>query len=150
MTSAPDIRAAVCQEARRWLGTPWHHRARVMGAGVDCAHLLIAVYESVGLLRPGQIDPGPYPMDWFLHSDDDRFLRAMSSAGRPVAAPRPGDAALFRFGRVSSHAAIVLEPGLILHAYAPEGAVVISDLRTCAALAERLVGHYSLIGLSRG
>ncbi len=143
--SDPDLRAAVCSEARRWIGTPWHHRARVLGAGVDCAQLLLAVYTEVGLLRPGQGDPGAYPMDWHLHRDDDRFLRGMLACGRAVAAPRPGDAALFKFGRVASHAAIVIEPGVIVHAYAPEGAVVISDLSASAHLAERLVGYFSLI-----
>jgi len=141
----PDIRTAVCAEAWCWLGTPWHHRARVRGAGVDCAQLLLAVYEAVGLLQPGQVDPGDYPMDWHLHRDDERFLRGVLSVGRPVAEPLPGDAALFKFGRVASHAAIVLEPSVVLHAYAPDGAVVISDLRTSAYLAERLVGYYSLI-----
>lgn len=143
--NAADLRAAVCSEARRWIGTPWHHRARVRGAGVDCAQLLLAVYTEVGLLQPGQGDPGAYPMDWHLHRDDDRFLRGMLACGRPVEVPQPGDAALFKFGRVASHAAIVLEPGVIVHAYAPDGAVVISDLSTSGHLAERLVGYFTLI-----
>jgi cell wall-associated NlpC family hydrolase len=143
--SRPGIRQAVCDEARRWLGTPWHHRQRLLGAGVDCAQLLLAVYESVGLLQPGQVDPGEYPMDWHLHRDEERFLAGVLSVARPVTDPMPGDAALFSFGRTASHSAIVLSPGIVLHAYAPDGRVTISDLTVSVHLAERLVGYYSLI-----
>lgn len=145
MMPASDIRLAVCDEARRWLGTPWQHRQRLLGAGVDCAQLLIAVYESVGLLQPGQVDPGEYPMDWHLHRDEERFLAGVLSVAQPVTSPQPGDAALFTFGRTASHAAIVLGDGQILHAYAPERRVTISDLTVSSYLAERLVGYYSLI-----
>jgi hypothetical protein len=40
------MRAAVVKEALTWLGTPYHHHARVKGVGVDCARLLCAVYEA--------------------------------------------------------------------------------------------------------
>ena len=53
--NAADLRAAVCSEARRWIGTPWHHRQRALGAGVDCAHLLIAVYAACGLLIADEV-----------------------------------------------------------------------------------------------
>src|SRR5690349_11447583 len=40
----PPWRARLLDEARTWLLTPWHHNARVRGAGVDCGQLLIACY----------------------------------------------------------------------------------------------------------
>lgn len=141
-----DTRARVCELARRWLGTPWHHRARVLGAGVDCGQLLVAVYESAGLLSPGQVDPGDYSQDWHLHQEEERFLRHVLQVATPTDAPRPGDIALFRYGRCMSHAAIVLErPGLVIHAYHPDGEVVISNLSVSPALRERLAGYYTLI-----
>ena len=36
-------RAAVVAEAIAWLGTPYHHRARIKGVGVDCAQLALGV-----------------------------------------------------------------------------------------------------------
>ena len=42
-------RAAVVAEAKAWLGTPYHHRAKLKGVGVDCAQLPIAIYAAVGL-----------------------------------------------------------------------------------------------------
>jgi cell wall-associated NlpC family hydrolase len=145
VTSPEQLRTDICAEAHRWLRTPWQHRQRLQGVGVDCAQLLLAVYEAVGLLQAGQVDPGEYPMDWHLHRDEERFLAGVLSVAHPVADPQPGDAAIFKFGRTASHAAIVLSPGVVLHAYAPDGCVTISDLTVSAHLAERLVGYYSLI-----
>lgn len=146
MSAEAELRAAVCAEALQWLRTPWRHRGRVLGAGVDCAHLLLEVYTRVGLLQPGAVDPGVYPMDWHLHRSTERFLAGVLSVAVPTQSPKPGDAALFKFGRVISHGAIVLDPAhLIVHAYAPEGAVVISDLSASAHLSDRLVGYYTLI-----
>src|SRR5260370_9302840 len=53
-----DLRAAVVQEAESWIGTPFHHAARVKGAGVDCLMLLAEVYQHPGVVAP--IDPPFY------------------------------------------------------------------------------------------
>ena len=65
-------RTAVLDEARSWLGTPYHHRACVKGAGVDCAQILIAVYANAGLIQA--FDTGDYPPDWMLHREEERYL----------------------------------------------------------------------------
>ena len=57
-----SLRQQVVAAARGWIGTPYHAHARVRGAGVDCIHLLCAVFEEVGLISP--IDPGMYPISW--------------------------------------------------------------------------------------
>jgi cell wall-associated NlpC family hydrolase len=141
-----DIRARICTEARRWLGTPWRHRARVLGAGVDCAQLLLAVYEGVGLLKPGQIDPGHYHQDWNLHRSEELFAGWVQSVARTVEQPEPGDIALFRYGRCISHGGVVLEDrSEILHAFQPDGIVTITSLSASAHVADRLAGYYTLI-----
>ena len=38
-----DNRAQIVAEARRWLGTPFHHQAALLGAGVDCVGLIRGV-----------------------------------------------------------------------------------------------------------
>ena len=45
MMSAGEI----VREAREWIGTPYHHQARVKGAGCDCVGLFIGIGESVGI-----------------------------------------------------------------------------------------------------
>ena len=54
-------RTALVDAARSWLNTPYHHKARVKGAGVDCAQLLIGVYTDAGLIEA--FDTGDYPPD---------------------------------------------------------------------------------------
>ena len=117
-----DQRAAVVAEARTWLGTPYHHHARVKGAGVDCAHLLCAVYENAGVTSP--IDPGFYATDWHLHRNEEQYLDWMNRYCDQVDEPLPGDIVLFRFGRTFSHSGIVVEGDLVVHAYYGRGAVM--------------------------
>lgn len=38
----------IISEARKWLNTRFHHQGRVMGAGVDCAGVIIAVAQALG------------------------------------------------------------------------------------------------------
>ncbi len=111
-------RAAVVTEARRWLGTPYHHEARVKGpqGGVDCAQLLIGVFSAVGLIEPPAIEH--YPPDWHLHRSAERYLATVLDHAREIEGPPlPGDVALWRFGRCFSHGAIVVDWPLVIHAY---------------------------------
>ncbi len=144
--SSPDIaglRQAIVAEALTWLGTPYHHQAGIKGVGCDCAYLLIRVYRALGLIP--EIDPGPYPPDWHLHRNDERYLGWVRRFATAVATPRPGDAALWRFGRTASHGGIVVAWPTIIHAYRGQG-VVLADA-TQAPLGEsgRLVGVYTLL-----
>jgi hypothetical protein len=43
-------RQAVIAAARAWVDTPFHTQAKVIGAGVDCAQLVIAAGEAAGVL----------------------------------------------------------------------------------------------------
>lgn len=121
-------RAAVAREAESWLGTPFHPGARIKGAGVDCAQLLVGVFAGVGLVTPPSI--GHYPPDWFLHEASDRLERIVAEFCAPMTGPADvGDIALFRYGRAVSHAAIVAHPGSdgtapqIVHSFARRGVV---------------------------
>ncbi|MFD2234833.1 NlpC/P60 family protein [Phaeospirillum tilakii] len=107
-------RAAVVAEARSWLGTPYHERGRVKGAGVDCAMLPAEIYAGLGLIGPQ--DPGYYPPDWHLHRGVERYLAAVERVARLVDAPLPGDLVMYRFGRAFAHGAIVTGWPTIIHA----------------------------------
>jgi NlpC/P60 family putative phage cell wall peptidase len=115
------LRQRVVTEAEGWIGTPFHHAARVKGAGVDCLMLLAEVYERAGVV--GHVDPPFYVPDWHLHRDAERYLEGLVPYARPVEAPLPGDIALFRFGRTFSHGAIVTEWPRLIHAYWTIGVV---------------------------
>jgi cell wall-associated NlpC family hydrolase len=132
----------VVAEAGTWLRTPYHHRARVKGAGVDCAQILIGVYGAVGLVEP--FDTGDYPMDWMNHRDEERYLGWIERFGWRVEAPKPGDIAVWRFGRTFSHGAVVVEWPRIIHANRRDGMVSYGDASS-GDLAQREVLFYSLI-----
>lgn len=119
-----SLRERVCAIARRWIGTPWHHKARLEGEGVDCAQLLIAVYAEAGVFTA--FDPGEYAIDRMLHSSAEVMQGWCERLGRVTSAPLPGDAVLWRFGRSFSHAGIVLGPDAVLHAFRPYGQVCIT------------------------
>ena len=127
MTPA-EGRAAVVAEAMTWLGTPWHHRARVKHVGVDCAQFVLGVYANVGLI--GDFDTGEYPRDWHIHRGDERFLGFVLPFVREIAEAeaQAGDLVLCKIGRVFSHGVVVTRWPQGIHAAVNEGAVVLCNL----------------------
>lgn len=131
-------RRAVVDEALSWVGTGYHHAARLKGVGVDCAMLLAEVYERSGIIP--RVDPEPYPPDWHLHRDKDRFREWLERFARPVKSPLPGDVAAYRFGRATSHGAIVVAwPGIV---HAAIGCGVIRDVGDGGEIGPRLTGFW--------
>jgi cell wall-associated NlpC family hydrolase len=122
LTEAEE-RQAVIAEARTWLRTPWHHAAKVKGAGVDCAMLLIACFSAPGLIA--DFTPEHYPVDWAMHRDQALFDEWLSRFAHPVETPQPADIVHYRFGRVFSHAGIVVDWPLIIHADRRAGMVTL-------------------------
>jgi len=120
---APDC---IVTEATTWLGTPYHHHARVKGAGVDCAQLLYAVFvDALGLAPSFEIDA--YPADWMMHRSEERFLSYIVEHAREVKKPQAGDIALFKWGRCFAHGAIVVNWPTVIHADINAGRVSMDD-----------------------
>lgn len=139
-----STRARVVAEAKRWIGTPYHHHGRVLGAGVDCVQILCAVYEACGLIPP--TDPGAYARDWHIHQRDELYLAGLLGANaKETSSPDAGDVAMFRFGRTWSHGGILIEPETVLHAYVGRG-VIVSRL-TEEPLSGRAPRFFTLTGL---
>jgi len=136
-------RKAVVREARRWLGTPYVHMGRVRGAGADCATLLCEVFERAGVIPHVALDY--YPLDWYLHRDQERYLATVARYARRVerAEPLPADIALYKFGRCVSHGAIVLAWPIVIHAYRAAGQVCLADA-TKSPLASRFHSLWSV------
>jgi len=116
-------RNAVVAEARRWVGTPYHHGQMVKGpqGGVDCAMLMAGVFQAVGYLPP--FDVNHYPPDWFLNNRAERYLGVVLEYAREIeeADVGPGDVVMFCLGADRTryaHGAIVDDPGMpnIIHA----------------------------------
>lgn len=136
-------RDAVVAEALSWLGTKYHHHARVKGAGVDCAQLPLAVYAAVGLIEPFEPDYSP---QWMLHRDEEQFLAHIRAHAREIERPAAaaGDLAVWRFGRTYSHSAILLGGVRVIHAMAIPGRVILGDMDRDADLIGRPAKFFTL------
>lgn len=111
-------RKKIVDEARSWLGTPYHGNADVKGAGVDCGMLLVRVFVDVGLVA--DFDPRPYPMQWSMHQSQERYLELVLKLAKEISGPPlPGDVALFKFGKGWAHGSIVVNWPEIIHANPP-------------------------------
>jgi len=122
-----NLRHSVCEIARSWIGTPYHHTGRIKHVGVDCAMFPLEVYREAGLIS--EVPIPFYPPDWHLHRSEEIYLGAvqkLASELRGFEVPRSGDFVLYHFGRTWSHGAIVLEWPLIIHAVVQHG-VILSD-----------------------
>lgn len=111
-------REAIISEAESWIGTPFHHEARVKGpkGGVDCGQLLIAVYGKLGYM-PLDYALKHYPPDFAMHRDYEWYLTIVESFAKRVDAPMPGDVVMFKWGRLFSHGGIVVAWPKIIHAW---------------------------------
>jgi NlpC/P60 family putative phage cell wall peptidase len=113
-----ELTARIFSEARKWLGTPWHHQARVRGVGVDCGGLLIEVFKAVGILPVGY-DVGYYGRQ----ADIERLVTTLSEHAREAQDVRPGDVLLFTIVDAPRHLAIATDRGMI-HSWQGMKAVV--------------------------
>jgi cell wall-associated NlpC family hydrolase len=109
-------RARVVEIARSWLGTPYRHAARVKGAGVDCAQILVAVYHEAGLIPDLQIST--YSAQWHMHRSEERYLNIVLAHAHEIEGPpKPGDVVLWKFARTFSHGAIVTAWPQVIHSF---------------------------------
>lgn len=129
-------RGLVVNEARSWVGTPYHDQGDIKGAGVDCGMLLVRVFVDTGLCAP--FDPRPYPGDWYMHRSAERYLSFILDRGGETGDPKPGDVMVFRYGRCYAHGGIVtaLDPLKIVHAFQPAQRVIEEAVRNNVALCE--------------
>lgn len=107
-------RAAVIAEAQSWVGTPFHHAARVKGAGVDCLTFIAEVYTRASIVPPQKLPF--YRPDFMNHQAEETYLNGLLAHGREVKTPLPGDVAIFKWGRIYAHAGIVVDWPWMLHA----------------------------------
>jgi len=105
---------SILEEARSWIGTPYHHKGRVKGVGVDCGGLIYELFSPHRALRPF---PRDYPQDWALHNGEELYLSFISDHVKEVAAPSIGGVVVFQFGRCFSHGGLMTERNTVIHAW---------------------------------
>lgn len=120
------IQTRICAYSQSWIGTPYHHAARVKGVGVDCAQLLIGVFcDELQLVPTPEVED--YPPDWMMHRSEERFLSTLQTCAREIEQPEPGDVAIWMWGRCFAHAAIVQSWPVVVHADSRCGKVTLAD-----------------------
>jgi cell wall-associated NlpC family hydrolase len=131
MSLTPAKRAEIVRAAKDWLGTPYHHHARIKHGGVDCAMFPLAVYQECGVL-PADFTPPDYSMQWHLHRSEELYLKTIEPFVWELAhtgVVQPADFVVFKFGRAFSHGAIVVNWPIIIHSYIPHGVLLGDALR---------------------
>jgi hypothetical protein len=111
-----EQRARVVEAALSWERTPYDHGAHLKGVACDCT-FIADVYEEAGLIPHLSIES--YSPQWHLNQREERYLSYVTPHAYEIAEPPlPGDIVLYKFGRVLSHAGIVIFPGWprIVHA----------------------------------
>jgi len=121
MTDDPlsPIAAAVLDEARSWIGTPYRHQGSHRHVGCDCLGLVRGIWRALYGREPASA--GPYAPDWAEAGGQDRLLDAARRYfhEKPVADAAPGDLLVFRWRphHAAKHLGIVETPGTFIHAY---------------------------------
>ena len=114
-------REQVIQEAREWIGTPWHHQACVKGEGADCAMFIVGVALNTGLMTEEQTEMVPaYPKDWHLHNEESMLIPIVEQfdvVQIPVEEAVPGDIIMFKVAKCESHLGLLTEEGWFIHAF---------------------------------
>jgi cell wall-associated NlpC family hydrolase len=146
---SPDRLADLSAAAESWLRTPFHPRARIKGAGVDCVQLAAAIY-----LELGAIPDVPFPhytMDGGTHLTESLVISYVEGLGcfqrieprwgkppssqvkqckscGPAAGPLPrftvgeffaGDFLGFQIGKVVHHCGVFLGGSRFIHTFKP-------------------------------
>lgn len=120
----------IVSQARTWLGTPFHHQARLKGKGCDCLGLIVGVVDELGLKDRNGMRLAAYDEVTYSKEPDGAYL-IQKLAGLleevPIAEARAGDLALFKVRENPQHLAILSdyegELGMI-HSFAPSRRVV--------------------------
>lgn len=137
-------RELVAEKAREWIGTPYHHRARVLGHGVDCAQLPAAVYHSAGIIPLLSMD---YATDWHLHHSEELYIDGVVRWAHEIEPEQAGlgDLIIWKFGRTFSHGGIVADRDVrsVIHAKIDLG-VELSSIITDEELRVRPRRYFSV------
>ena len=87
-----ELGARVVDEARKLLGTPWHHQGRVAGMGLDCVGVVIIAGKRAGAALE---DVHGYRLPCDSTHLIDEIERQTDKVGTYIEQSEPGDLAVF-------------------------------------------------------
>lgn len=102
------IRKQIINEARKYLGTPFHHQGRVKGSGVDCIGLVTGVAKILGLSDYDNTVYSRHPDGAMLMGELEKHLEQI-----PIENAVPGDILVFRIRKYPQHLALMTDVGMI-------------------------------------
>lgn len=104
-------REAIVAEARRWLGTPYRHKGRILGRAADCAAPIICTAWALGFEYEEQLDYGRVPNPRRMIDELERNMIRV-----PVSEATDADV-LHMSWKLRPHHLALRTPVGILHAY---------------------------------
>jgi cell wall-associated NlpC family hydrolase len=122
------LRAAIVAEAKTWYGTKYHICAGIKGkgGGVDCFQLLYRVFKHVGLMPERTWDYKNARS--FITDKNPLYLRTIMEFADEVPETNvlPGDVVMYKNScfPVFTHAAIVLNWPVVIHAAIGQGVII--------------------------
>lgn len=114
--------ACMITAARACLGTPFHHQGRQPHIGLDCIGLVVVALQACGMRIEDR-------QDYSIRPNGDHLLQALARHGAlPVQTIESGDILLFRYDQQPQHVAIATDNNMMIHSFAPAGAVVETNI----------------------
>mgnify|MGYP000314131404 CR=1 FL=1 len=137
-----DTASRIVNEARAWIGTPWHHQGRKKHVGCDCIGMVLGVLHGAGATSPARDAAGrrlTFPSfdrtDYAPDPNSQRLRHTLEThlMEIPLNAIAAGDVLLFKIIHLPQHVGIVGNhpsgEGLsLIHAYSAAGKVVEESL----------------------
>lgn len=101
----------IVNEARAWIGTPFHHQARAKGHGVDCIGLVVGVGHALGFSIEDKTNYARFPDGVTLAAELARQFYPV-----PDEDLQAGDILLFALSKLPRHVALYVGGGRMVHA----------------------------------
>lgn len=141
------MRATIVAEARRWIGTPYHHQASLIHVGCDCLGLVRGVWRAA--VGPEPEDPPPYSADWAEARGAETLALAAHRhfAAIDARAFRAGDVLLFRFRdqAPARHLGIATSATHMVHAH---GGACVAEVAIGSHWSQRIVAAFAFPGVA--
>ncbi len=127
--------------AARWIGTPYHHRASVLGAGADCLGLICGIWRArYGALPQSVPDYSP---SWAESGPDELLWHALIRHFRATDRSEDGQVLLFRLQAhaLAKHLGVQCDAGRAFIHACPRAGVVKAPLSD--PWARRIVARFA-------
>lgn len=134
---------SIVAKAREYIGTPWHHTARVKGHGIDCAGLLVCVSQDLGV-------PVSDMTSYTLGDEYELMVGTIEQYCRKLRDNEhliPGDILVFRGRMMTNHCAFYNGDDGIIHAYNSPSVKRVVEHGLDDSWRDRIVGRYRYKGI---